>query len=116
MDEQIKAAAVLVRPDAANLAPNAFLSRSVPVSVTTYAMCDGLFMWCSFVGLGCSSALQPWPSPRTGVCKRKAVSQGPGTQRDLRALQRDRVCRSGWNRLQRAEGRSPLSHAASAAM
>src|SRR5579872_2651816 len=98
MDEQIKAAAVLMRPDAANLSPKGFL---IPFRT---GLGDNVsdVRWLVHVVLlrfGCSSALQPWPSPRTGVCKRKAVSQGPGTRRDLHVLQRNRVCRSGWKPL-----------------
>src|SRR5271155_5463010 len=38
--------------------------------------------------------MQPWPSPRTGVCKRQAASRGTEKQRGLRAP-RNRVCLFG---------------------
>ena len=38
------------------------------------------------------------------MCKRQAASQGPGTQRDLRAPSRNRVCRYGWKPLAARRG------------
>jgi len=63
-------------------------------------------------GFGLHRLMQPWPSPRTGVCKRKAkpakfsgLSERATESRKIFDL----FC------LQRAEGKSPLSRAASAA-
>jgi hypothetical protein len=65
------------------------------------------------VGFGVQQLLHPWPSPRTGVCKGQAGSQGPGTQRDLRDARRREIASAvmGGSRLPRAEGKSPLSSA-----
>jgi hypothetical protein len=48
--------------------------------------------------LGCEvqQQLHLWPSPRSGVCKRQAASQGPGTQRDLRGRQRAKIALPLW--------------------
>src|SRR5579872_3967910 len=99
MDEQIKAAAVLVRPDAANLAPERFL---VPVRA---GLGDdvGDVRWLVHVGLlgwfGLRQRAATLAFAENGGVQAECGFAGARNATRSARLQRNRVCRSGWKPL-----------------